>query len=223
MDKDIVVGRVRKLLNLSASANEHEAVAAAAKAQELLSKYNLKMSEIPSHDQSAMKAEESRVRVRKRADEWMYVLSDYTAKAFDCDYYHTSGVYGHMVFIGVGADSEVCAWTYEYIYTQLKRMVTKKYGRLTKSNRLKRESYLRAAVYSVGERLLVTKKLNKITSEALVPVKRGAIEALMPKDIREREFKAVAADFSASIEGRRDGETIPLSTPVPERDVASIL
>ena len=223
MDKDIVVGRVRKLLNLSASANEHEAIAAAAKAQELLSKYNLKMSEIPSHDQSAMKAEESRVRVRKMADEWMYVLSDYTAKAFDCDYYHTSGVYGHMVFIGVGADSEVCAWTYEYIYTQLKRMVTKKYGRLTKSNRLKRESYLRAAVYSVGEWLLATKKLNKITSEALVPVKRGAIDALMPKDIRERVFRAVAADFSASIDGRRDGETIPLSTPVPERDVASIL
>lgn len=223
MDKDIVVGRVRKLLNLSASANEHEAVAAAAKAQELLSKYNLKMSEIPSHDQSAMKAEESRVRVRKRADEWMHVLSIYTAKAFDCDYYHTSGVYGHMVFIGVGADSEVCAWTYEYIYTQLKRMVTKKYGRLTKSNRLKRESYLRAAVCSVGERLLATKKLNKITSEALVPVKRGAIDALMPKDIRERKFRAVAADFSASSDGRRDGETIPLSTPVPERDVASIL
>lgn len=223
MDKDIVVGRVRKLLNLSASANEHEAVAAAAKAQELLSKYNLKMSEIPSHDQSAMKAEESRVRVRKRADEWMYVLSDYTAKAFDCDYYHTSGVYGHMVFIGVGADSEICAWTYEYIYTQLKRMVTKKYGCLTKSNRLKRESYLRAVVYSVGERLLATKKLNKITSEALVPVKRGAIDALMPKDIRDRAFRAVAADFSAAIDGRRDGETIPLSTPVPERDVASIL
>lgn len=223
MDKDIVVGRVRKLLNLSTSTNEHEAVAAAAKAQELLSKYNLKMSEIPNHDQSAMKAEESRVRVRKMADEWMYVLSDYTAKAFDCDYYHTSGVYGHMVFIGVGADSEVCAWTYEYIYTQLKRMVTKKYGRLTKSNRLKRESYLRAAVYSVGERLLATKKLNKITSEALVPVKRGAIDALMPKDIRERAFRAVAADFSASIDGRRDGETIPLSTPAPERDVASIL
>ena len=149
MDKDIVVGRVRKLLNLSTSTNEHEAVAAAAKAQELLSKYNLKMSEIPNHDQSAMKAEESRVRVRKMADEWMYVLSDYTAKAFDCDYYHTSGVYGHMVFIGVGADSEVCAWTYEYIYTQLKRMVTKKYERLIKSNRLKRESYLRAAVYSI--------------------------------------------------------------------------
>ena len=39
MDKDIVVGRVRKLLNLSASANEYESVAAAAKAQELLSKY----------------------------------------------------------------------------------------------------------------------------------------------------------------------------------------
>ena len=50
MTREQVVSKVRKLFELSNSSNENEAALAAAKARELLSRYNLSMADLPTDD-----------------------------------------------------------------------------------------------------------------------------------------------------------------------------
>jgi hypothetical protein len=48
--KNSIIEKIQKLLALATSSNENEAALAAAKAQELLVKYNLNMNEVDAHD-----------------------------------------------------------------------------------------------------------------------------------------------------------------------------
>ena len=50
MTKEQVVSKVRKLFELSNSSNENEAALAAAKARELLSRYNMSMADLPTEE-----------------------------------------------------------------------------------------------------------------------------------------------------------------------------
>ncbi|MDP3427015.1 MAG: DUF2786 domain-containing protein, partial [Humidesulfovibrio sp.] len=147
MSHERILAKIRKLLSLSKSDNEHEAATAAAKAQELLSQYNLSMSDIPADDDGKIRAATAKARTRQRLEKWASALACRTAKAFDCAYFHHFE--GSTCFVGVGADQEVCAWTYGYLYKTLLRMGSKymlspRFRRLrsSRSKALARESYL---------------------------------------------------------------------------------
>ena len=59
MTKEEVLSKVRKLFELSNSPNENEAALAAAKARELLARYNLSIADLPTNDaNSALAATE---------------------------------------------------------------------------------------------------------------------------------------------------------------------
>ena len=51
--KKRIIDKIRKLLRLSRSSNEHEAAAAAAKAQELLSEYNLSLDSMITEESAS--------------------------------------------------------------------------------------------------------------------------------------------------------------------------
>lgn len=218
MDREKVVNRVRKLLNLSSSDNEHEAAAAAAKVQMLLSEYNLSMSDIPELQQQDTKAEKANARTRQRLEQWAYSLAQVTADGFDCDIYHSGS--GYTVFVGVGADQEVCAWTYGYLYKTLLRMgsayLRTACGRLRKnaSRKIARESYLHGVVHTIQKRLEAQKQETPITSSALVPVKQSLIQAAMPEDLKTARFRSAQLRSSDFRQGMRDGQDIPLSAPL---------
>ena len=97
-----IIERVRKLLALSRSDNPHEAASAAAKAQALLSEYNLSMSDIPAEDRSGLHVGLSGTKTRQRLELWAFRLAHATAKAFDCKYIHYAD--GITKFFGVGAE-----------------------------------------------------------------------------------------------------------------------
>ncbi len=218
MDKRIIE-KIRKLLALAKSDNEHEAANAAAKAQELLSQYNLSMSDIPAGDDGKVHADTTRARTRQRLEKWARALAHHTAKNFDCAWYHQTD--GHTCFVGVGADQEVCSWTYGYLYKTLLRMgskymLTPKCRRLrsSRSKTSARESYLLGVVCIIAVRLETQRERTPVTQTALVPVKEDAIRAAMPDDLcfRKLIFKGTRdVDLEA---GLNDGRNVPLSSPL---------
>jgi len=218
MDHSGIIKKIQKLLRLSTSGNEHEAAAAAAKVQALLSKYNLAMSDIPGHRERVTKAERAKAKTRQRLESWAYALAHATADAFDCRYFHDTE--GYTVFVGVGADQEVCAWTYHYLYKTLLRMGStylREHCRRLRSNRSRataRYSYLKGVVCTVSRRLNDQKKTTPVTESALVPVKESAIEAEMPDDLRDHEFKRRKDRDRDLLNGLRDGRSVSLSTPL---------
>lgn len=218
MERTDIIKRIQKLLSLSASDNEHEAASAAAKAQALLSKHNLEMTDIPDMDSGAGKAEEAKSRTRKKLERWAFNLARVTADAFDCDYYHSYD--GHTVFIGVGVDQEVCAWTYTYLYRTLLRMGStylRTECRRLRSNRSKktaRESYLRGVVHTIHQRLQEQKQQTPVTEFGLVAVKESAIADAMPNTVQTKRFKPEKPRDRDLYKGMRDGRSISLSTPL---------
>jgi len=216
VERTDIIKRIQKLLGLSASENEHEAAAAAAKAQALLAKYNLEMTDIPGLESRSGKAEEAKARTRQKLERWAYSLARVTADAFDCDYYHSPN--GHTVFIGVGVDQEVCAWTYTYLYRTLLRMGStylRTQCRRLRSNRSKkmaRESYLRGVVHTIHQRLQEQKRQTPVTETGLVVVKKSAIEDAMPDNVQEKSFKPEKFRDGDLIKGMHDGRSIPLSS-----------
>lgn len=218
VERKDIIKRIQKLLSLSTSDNEHEAAAAAAKAQALLSKYNLETTDIPDLESRSGKAEEAKTRTRQRLERWAFNLARVTADAFDCDYYHSTK--GNTVFIGVGVDQEVCAWTYTYLYRTLLRMGStylRTECRRLRSNRSKkmaRESYLRGVVHTISQRLQEQKRQTPVTETGLVVVKEAAIADAMPDTVHTKQFKPVNLRGGDLYKGIRDGRSIPLSTPL---------
>jgi hypothetical protein len=114
-EREKVFDKVRKLLALSKSPNEHEAALAAERAREILDKYQISLAEVDEKEFTEI--------VERAADTgysspklWVHVLSMSTAKAFDCKVYRAGGVY---MFCGLKSDTQVA----EYIFTYLCRTV----------------------------------------------------------------------------------------------------
>lgn len=219
MSHERIIAKIRKLLSLSKSDNEHEAATAAAKAQELLSQYNLSVSDIPADDDGKVRAGTAKAKTRQRLEKWARALACLTARAFDCAYYHHFE--GSTCFVGVGADQEVCSWTYGYLYKTLLRMGSRHMQtprcrrlRSSRSKALARESYLLGVVYMVSDRLQAQRLRTPVTQTALVPVKEAAIRAAMPNDLRLRklDFKGTRDEDLAA--GLADGLNVPLSSPL---------
>jgi hypothetical protein len=221
--KKRIIDRIRKLLNLSESVNEHEAAAAAAKAHALLAEHNLQMSDIPE-DGRGCTATTSETKTRVKLEEWAFILAARTAKAFSCGYYHSS--LGRTVFVGVGADAEVCAWTFSYLYRSLLRMATAymrdRRGRGSAIDGQLRASYLGGAVDVIGRRLKKQASETPVTSDALVPVKDEAVQAAMPSDVKPKRFRDKPLHYGAAYAGAMDARDLPLSAPVTGAEVQAI-
>lgn len=217
MDEERVIERVRRLLQLSGSDNQHEAAAATAKAMELLAKYNLSMSSV-DQENVTVSAKLVYIRTRKRLEEWAHALAGITAAAFDCRYYHSPHT-GGTTFVGVGADSGVCAWTYGYLYKTLLRLastyLSKECSRLrsSTSKRKARDSFLWGAAAVIQSRLRKQKLDMPITTDALVPVKEVVISAAMP-DVVGKHLSPKITSTQAFDAGERAALAVPLSAPI---------
>ena len=217
--KKRIIDKIRKLLRLSSSSNEHEAAAAAAKAQELLSEYNLSLdSMITEECASEMTASRAYKKTRQRLESWAYTLASGVSNAFDCKYYHDPDV-GETVFVGCEPDTSVCSWTYGYLYKTLLSLASAHMRgparrlRSTRSKKAARLSFLLGAVMVISRRLKDQKKATPITPGMLVPFKEAAISKAMP-ELRERaapKTKIRDLDFEAGMDA---GHAIHLSTPL---------
>lgn len=91
-ERQKIVERVKKLLALSASSNEHEAALAAEKAQELLAAHNLSMSEVETKDSEGGQITETGTDYQ-HPKVWERPLRHAVARLYFCTYYCAQGTF----------------------------------------------------------------------------------------------------------------------------------
>lgn len=117
---DSIVKKIQKLLALAGSANEHEAMAAMAKAQEMLAQHDLDMAEVQSHsDEPDEAVTKGKVATgKKAAPKWEGFIFMGLAKANNCEAYRSGGV---LCMIGRPHRMEVVRSLFEYLINTVDR------------------------------------------------------------------------------------------------------
>jgi hypothetical protein len=127
-----VKDRVRKLLALSKSDNENEAMLALEKANELMADYHL--------DESALRYERVEVKTVKGYSPWRTTLANAMDYLYCCYHYHsTNSGRGTFVFSGEPSDVFLAAEMYEYLARTIERSAKKHIRKNAKS--VFRDSY----------------------------------------------------------------------------------
>jgi hypothetical protein len=213
-DNNRIIDKIRKLLALANSSNEHEAALAASHAQRLLSAHNLAMADIESAQkpQSADKVEAS---VSKTLPKWVRHLSAGVCTAFDCQGIHHPAT-GKLTFIGVGADVQIAAYTFAYLDKTVRKLCITYMKHHVDDNtpnrqrELMRQSYYLGAISTITSRLREQKVQTPITPGALVPIKEGLIKKAM-SDIgptRTVRSRRSYVNSNAYTKGQEDGQQI---------------
>jgi hypothetical protein len=215
--KTPIIEKIKKLLALANSSNEHEAALAASHAQRLLSEHNLAMADIEAAHKTN-KADKVETTLSKTLPKWLRHLSSGVSTAFDCQAVHYPAT-GKMTFIGVGADVQIAAYTFAYLNRTVRRLCAsymKNNVSLALANRhreLMRQSYYLGAVSTITTRLKVQKLQTPITSGALVPVKEGLIKQAMNEigNIRTVRSRKSYINPDAYTKGQDDGRQIGIN------------
>ena len=212
-----IIEKIKKLLALANSSNEHEAALAAGHAQRLLSEHNLAMADIDATHKPD-KADKVETVVPKTLPKWLRHLSSGVSTAFDCQTVHYPTT-GKMVFIGVGADVEIASYTFSYLHRVVRKLCTNYVrhhvdDRITGRNReLLKQSYLLGAASTITLRLREQKIQTPITSSALVPVKEGLIKQTMSELGKLRTVRSRKSYINAEAygKGQNDGRQVGIN------------
>lgn len=227
MDKKTqIIDKIRKLLALANSGNEHEAALAASHVQRLLSEHNLAIADIEA-DIKPQSADKVETAIAKTMSKWMRHLSAGVCTAFDCQAIHNPAE-GKMIFIGVGADVQIAAYTFTYLdktVRKLCRNYMKNHSSDSISSRgreLVRQSYYLGAVSTITGRLREQKVQTPITPGALVPVKKELIKKAMSEmgAIRSVRSRRSYVNSDAYTKGQQDGRQIGISKGISSNSSA---
>ncbi len=213
-NKTPIIEKIKKLLALANSCNEHEAALAASHAQRLLAEHNLAMADIEAAHKPD-KAEKVETPVSKTLQKWMRHLSAGVSTAFDCQAIHHPAT-GKMTFIGVGADVQVAAYTFAFLDRTLRKLCTNYMKHHVSSaiasrhRELMRQSYYLGAVSTINTRLREQKIQTPVTSGALVPVKEGLIRQTMNEigNLRTVRSRKSYINADAYTKGQTDGRQV---------------
>jgi hypothetical protein len=211
MEKTPIIEKIKKLLALANSSNEHEAALAAGHAQRLLSEHNLAMADIEAAHRPD-KADKVETSVSKSLPKWLRHLSAGVSTAFDCQAIHHPAT-GKMTFIGVGADVQIAVYTFTYLDRTVRKLCSnymKQHVSSTIANRhreLMRQSYYLGAVSTISARLREQKVQTPVTTGALVPVKEGLIRQAMNEigNLRTMRSRKSYVNSDAYTKGQTDG------------------
>lgn len=211
-----IIEKIRKLLALANSSNEHEAALAAGHAQRLLSEHNLAMADVEAKEQQPQSADKIETTVPKSLPKWVRNLSGGVCSAFDCQAIHHPAQ-GKMSFIGVGADVQIAAYTFAYLDRTVRRLCSSymKYrvndSNLSNRNKeLMRQSYYLGAVSTINSQLVQQKVQTPITPGALMPIKEGLIKKAMSElgAIRTVRGRRSYINSNAYSQGQTDGKNV---------------
>lgn len=227
METSPVIEKIRKLLALANSSNEHEAALAAAHAQRLLAEHNLAIADIET-EQKSQAAEKVEATVAKTLPKWVRHLSAGVSAAFDCQAIHHPAL-GRMTFIGVGADVQVAVYTFTYLDRTVRKLCSN-YIKLhvddtvpKRHRELMRQSYYLGAVSTITGKLREQKIKTPVTPGVLVPVKEGLIKKTMAdmgiiRTVRSRKSYVNAHAYT---KGQQDGSMVGVNKAVSAGDTAS--
>ncbi len=233
MNREDVISKVRKLFELSSSSNENEAALAAAKARELLSRYNLSMADVPADEMKGLvSATQTSVQIGKVLHSWVRGLLVYISRWYECEHiiHRRRGLNLNLLFIGAGADAEIAAYTFQFMRRELERLLENALPRLKRENRYwsgtaLRYAYLDGAVKRIGERFQKhTENMMAAEREGckeLVLVKQEMIKSYMAKAfprIRREHGKSRIVNAGAFNKGYSDAGSLDLRPGIREEN-----
>jgi hypothetical protein len=213
---DKILERIRALLALSTSSNEFEAASAAAKAQELLLKHNLTLSQIPN----GQREEITRTNFVRVGPLWLDMLMEAVATANCCKVIRNqSGNFysrilddgwGYAVF-GTESNIEVAHYLFEYLSNTILRLTPAFY------NRSQKDSFKKGAVSIIRKRLMETLQtfVQNPDARAMVHIADAAVSKRLTEDFPRIGFSKVrATDARAFNAGIEAGKSIPINRGV---------
>jgi len=160
-----ILDKIKKLLALAKSSNEHEAAAALRRAQKLMQEHNLSTDDV-----SLSEVEQREIKRANAADKqplWAELLTDCIRKAFGLDAILSwdRGLGATVIFIGPSDRVEIGTYCYEVLAPQLIKA---------------RRVYLG----SLNRRLKLTTKTNRadLFAEGWIIAVRRQVEALVPTE-----------------------------------------
>lgn len=235
MTKEEVLSKIRKLFELANSPNENEAALAAAKARELLSRYNLSVADLPKEDmRTVLTATERSLTAGKVLRNWIKCLLVHLARGFECEHIirRCYGCDPALIFIGTATDAEAAVFTFQFLYRELNRLVDDALPQLKRhsegwSTASLRYAYLDGAVVRIGERFRQEtdsiKSVERNTCKDLVLAKEQMIFSYMASAypyLRKERGGRRAVSKDAYERGYSDADGISLPHEESRRRIA---
>lgn len=219
-----VMSKIKKCMSLAESQNAHEAAAALRQAQKLMSKHNIRMSDLALDDVNEVTA--SAKTALKTPPSWVASLRCMIADVFGVSQiWHSECKYGRrwsnkVVYIGVGEKPAAASYCYEVLYRQIardERAFKKSLRRLTQKSRSRRcQAFCEAWVSAVRSKV-----------EAMVPSERddALVERykdltygdLQPGSVKPHLAHINAGELQAAQQGYEAGDKANLYQGVPKR------
>lgn len=220
-EKDRIIDKVKKLLALSRSSNEHEAGLALENANKLLMKHNLEMADIDEVSLNDI-IEENDLISGKRIMSWKINLLDAVMRLNGCQILMHNVRNGNKRISAIGKkhNIEVSVSMYEYLIKTMDRNLKEK----------QKDDIIDPFSYRMGFCSAISRKVNDIIREreqnkndfnnactALIVLDKALVNQFMNekyKNIKESKSKTSYKDRMSFMQGHIAGENTGLNTQV---------
>ena len=124
MRKEKIIEKLKKLFALGQSPNQHEAEAAMAKANEIMTEYQISATDIDLSEDGPVMREEYELD-GFGGSSWVQVLADGAAKIYDAKCYRAAGRRRNMIlrFYGTPADILAAKMTFNHLFASWESIV----------------------------------------------------------------------------------------------------
>ena len=166
-DRDSVISKIRKLLALSQSNNQHEAELAAAKASELMQEYQIEISDTTVE---AVDTEIQKDVIYTKRAKWCFILACGCAELFDSDALFTQRDATRISFVGTRTNIDAAKMMYEYLLVSWGRISDHDLA-VAQSNGLYEHGKAFKAAHGLGYAKAIRHRANRLARERKETVK----------------------------------------------------
>lgn len=206
-----ILNKIKNLLDLANNnPNEHEAIAAALKAQELMAKYNIELDDLDSKPETREIVKEIYHQSGKHEmRKWKIGLASIIAKNFRCETYFLGGK--DVVFYGYKEDAKIALQVFTFLYEIGNKLAVRYY------NKCKKEGLETRGVmntYLVGFRDGVAEVLEKQCTALMIVTPKEVKEQFEEMTSGWKTMKSslrLSRDIRAYSNGKQDGRDMASS------------
>lgn len=166
-----IVDRIRKLLALSRSSNEHEAAAAAARAAELMAAHQLEAATL-AEDEPPPPVEAHEIETRGQAVSWRGALASGVAYSFGCRMFWRPRREGgklsvQLMVVGRSGDVDGVRYMYLYLSREVDRLANRAWnGRHEHARQLESARSWKNA-FRLGAAVIIARRLREARDHAM--------------------------------------------------------
>lgn len=229
MENHEVLEKIKKLIALATSPNEHEAALAMEKASKLLEKHNLSMADLQSHKAVDPTMFMVSKEMGKRVPKWIQILYLHVAQVFDCELLiqkHVNSLQSYAI-VGQKDDIEMtkhfCAYFIITIPKLAEHVQFKNYGEYEfrrMKTKEKNDFIYGATVTVIGRLKEMYRKMSTTKSTALVLAnKKKVVADYIANNFRTRTQGIKGKQKisrQAYMAGVHAGKNMSIQTPIAE-------